>query len=214
MVVSASYADTAEFIYRNMVSSSDFSLIPNVGTAYKDEDGNTLIVRRILNQQNDEKDTNIVVFDKHYTSGSGIKSGSILSKKGNIYRANLIGSLSYSFIDFSFTTVIYPFEPLIMAGMTYSNGSSNPLVLLGARITAPLSNFFSSVSFTLVEDARLEGYVAAGVRISNTVDFACSYGFAYKHNLGIFTWGIYGIWLSGSWGVGSISPGISIGVNI
>ena len=219
---SAVYADTAQFIYRNFVSSSDFDVLPKPGRVYYDENGNVFIVRKILESVKDRESgekEHVVVFDKHYVGESGLKLGSQLSGKFALFRINVMGSLKCTLADFSFTTVTYPFEPLVMAGISYGDGqAAHLLIMAGTRITVPLSNLYSSETFTLIEDGRLEGFLAAGVRIggnsySGNVKFACTYGFGYKHNLGIFNWGVHAVWLSGSWGLGSITPGISVGVN-
>ena len=210
--LSCIWSASVSYVYGNQVSSIDFEVPPRVGTMFKDSKNNVLIVAN-----NSEK---VVVFDRLSTN-SKVEIGDNLKDEGRMHtffaRASFINASIVS-IGYSFSTALYPIRPVLLCGFTFnplvslgssnststnsstSNGSSSSSSTTRIFVTAGLetSVLFSNLwdtTFTLVEDGGINGWCTAGVFVYPNVEFACSYGFSYRHYIGSFQWEIGLSWL-------------------
>ena len=125
----------------------------------------------------------------------------------------IMGSLGYALASWSMTTGLYPLQPLAMAGVTYGQDSDvGILALAGAKVNVPLARLWD-VKNTFIVNGKISGWGAAGVCVSSSVTFACSFGFSYRHNAGAFCWELGATWLSVLGKERTLSPYLGIGVD-
>jgi hypothetical protein len=180
-ILNFAWSVTVSSVYNNVVASEDFNELPRVGTQFKDDKNNVLIVN-----SSSEK---VVIFDKISTR-LPVEVGSKLTYAGNQHLLFLRTSLNQTSLGWSVSTALYPLKPLVLTGVTYSfNYKSFDGVYLtaGFETDVPLSKLWDT-SFTLIEDGGIVGWCAAGILIKNNVAFVCTYGLSYRHFVGTFRW--------------------------
>ena len=156
------------------------------GQVYTDEQGNTLIVRKVRD--------NVVMFDK-LISKATYQRESELSKRGPLSTITAMGGINHALASYSITTPIYPFSPVVMGGVSYHKKDICALALAGIDVTVPLARLWDT-SNTFIQNGKLVGWGTAGISIAKTgVTFASSYGFCYRHNIGSFCWNAGFSWL-------------------
>lgn len=180
------HAGTVGYVYGNNISSVDMDGASR-GQVYRDEGGNVLMVRKTSG--------NVVMFDK-LISRAAYQRGSELVRRGPVFTITAGGGMNHALVRFSMTTAIYPFSPLVMAGVTYGNAGGNiVLALAGVDVTVPLARLWDSTN-TFIENGKFMGYGAAGAAFGKEVKFASCYGISYRHNLGFLCWEAGFSWLS------------------
>ena len=216
-------AATMTFVYGSSISSIDMGSDARTGQIYTDQSGNVVAVKAI--HENVElgggKTGKVVEFDKLISRGDYV-TGSKLERRGMMSSLSVYGGLYHSMASCSITCPIYPFHPVLMAGVDYDlvsamkRGSftvSEALALAGIGVSFPIARLWDS-GFTLIENGKVTAWCAAGVGISDSVTFALSYGFSYRHNVGSFHWELGGMWLYRIGGSNLISPYLGFGVDI
>lgn len=201
------WSDSISFVYGNSVSSVDFETLPKVGTVFKDEKNNVLIV-----SSSSEK---AVVFDKISTRSS-IEVGSQLTKKGLQQLLFLRGSMNHACLGYSLSTPLYPLKPLALTGIAYSSNFTSYdgfYLTLGFETDVALSKLWDT-SFTLIEDGGFTGWCTAGVLVKKSVCFCSAYGLSYRHYLGPFRWEIGISCLQGVYGFKYVSGFVGAGVSL
>ena len=185
------WSASVSFVYGNTVSSIDFEEFPKVGTVFKDEKNNVLIVN-----SSSEK---AVVFDKISTR-STVEVGSELTNCSSQQLVFLRTSMNHTSIGYSRSTAFYPLRPVVLAGFAYSltSKSYDGLYLTaGLESDVVLSKLWDT-SFTLIEDGGVIGWCTAGILVKNGVSFVGSYGLAYRHYIGDIRWEAGYQWLQSS----------------
>lgn len=196
------YAGTVGYVYGNNVSSADMGYVPR-GQVYTDPDGNILITRKTTGD--------IVMFDRLVTR-TAIQRGSELTKRGPFVSVTARGGLNNALVTFGMTTPLYPFSPIVMAGVTYGKeAGTTALVLAGAEVAVPLARLWDATN-TFVVNGRFIGEGAIGVAIGSSVSFASCYGFGYRHSIGTFCWEAGFSWLRVSATKSLWTPYAGIGV--
>ena len=196
------YAGTVGYVYGNNVSSADMGDVAR-GQVFTDPDGNILIARKTAGD--------IVMFDRLVSVGE-IRKGSSLEERGPLFTVTAWGGLNHALASFGMTTPLYPFSPVVMAGVTYGRETGTlALVLAGAEVAVPLARLWDSGS-TLVRNGKFTGTGAVGVAIGSSVLFASCYSFGYRHNIGTFCWEAGASWLRASDSISLWTPYAGIGV--
>ena len=196
------------YVYGNNISSLDVESDYKVGQLFTDSNSNTLAIKRFY--QTD--DGRVAVFDKLISRGP-YKRNDVLSPRGAMNSFGAIGAMSHSLAWWSMTTPIYPLSPLVMAGACYGPDSGvGVLALAGAKVNIPIARLWDAQN-TLIVNGKLSGWGAAGVSISSSVTFACSFGFSYRHNLGSFFWELGASWLWIPDRTRTLSPYLGLGVD-
>ncbi len=202
--LSCAWCASIGYVYKNQVSSIDFEVPPKAGTIFKDSKNNVLIVAN--------SSENVVVFDRLSTN-SKVEIGDNLKEKGRMHtifaRASFVNTSIVS-VGYSVSTALYPIRPVLLCGFTFkpllslgsfgsttaSTSSSTTKVFVTAGFeTSFLFSTLWDTSFTLVEDGGINGWCTAGVFVYPNVEFACSYGFSYRHYIGSFQWEVGLSWL-------------------
>ncbi len=205
--LSCAWSASISFIYGNTVSSVDFKELPKVGTVFKDDNNNVLIVSKSTK--------NAVVFDKISTH-SNMEVGSKLTKYGHQNLLFLRASLNHVSLGWSISTVLYPLKPLVLTGTAFSFNSKlfNGFYLTaGFESDIVLSKLWST-NFTLIEDGGITGWCTAGILLSNNASFISCYGFSYRHFIGSFKWELGFSWIEVPNGLRYYSPFVGIGVSL
>lgn len=212
-------AGSISFSYRSSNSSIDMSADVRVGQVYVDPSNNVLIVKSVLKDVDYGGSAlgDVVEFDKLISRGEYV-SGSELKRRGPLFSAGVYVGLYSSLLHVSMTCVLYPIYPVVMAGVGYdllseSVKMQDVLVLGGLGIAFPIARLWDS-SFTLIENGKINAWCAAGISSSESVTFAFSYGFSYRHNVGPFNWELGGMWLQRLGEKSRISPYLGIGMDI
>ena len=196
------YAGTVGYVYGNNVSSADMAGVPR-GQVYTDADGNILITRKTAGD--------IVMFDR-LVSKTAVQKGSELTQRGPFFTVTAWGGLNHALASVSMTTVLYPFSPIVMAGVTYGKEAGTmALVLAGAEVAVPLARLWDS-AMTLVRNGKFTGSGAVGVGIGSATKFASFYSFGYRHNIGTFCWEAGFSWLRVSDTISLWTPYAGVGV--
>ena len=183
---SSLYAGSISYVYGNNISSVSMGDGVSKGQVYTDEQGNTLIVRKVRD--------NVVMFDK-LISKATYQRESELSKRGPLSTITAMGGINHALASYSITTPIYPFSPVVMGGVSYHKKDICALALAGIDVTVPLARLWDT-SNTFIQNGKLVGWGTAGISIAKTgVTFASSYGFCYRHNIGSFCWNAGFSWL-------------------
>ena len=205
LLVTPVFSDSLTYVYGSSLSSTEMGDSAKAGRMYLDESGNLIALRSVSN--------GLAVFDKIISRGP-YKSGSTLTARGPLHEVMATGGLSNALAFYSISTPLYPLYPVIAAGADYtSSGISGVLVMAGIHVDVPLSGLWNS-QFTLILNGKLTGWGVAGVRVTGSVEFACEYGFGYRHNLGAFCWGLGVSWLYTVAGGSRINPYLGLGVDI
>ena len=196
------YAGTVGYVYGNNVSSADMAGVPR-GQVCTDSDGNILITRKTAGD--------IVMFDRLVTR-TAIQRGSELTERGPFISLTARGGLNNALVTFGMTTPLYPFSPIVMAGVTYGKeAGTTALVLAGAEVAVPLARLWDA-SNTFVVNGRFTGAGAVGVAIGSSVRFASCYSFGFRHSIGTFCWEAGFSWLKVSSNGSHWTPYAGIGV--
>ena len=184
---SSIHALNISYVYGNNISSVTKEDGVSRGQVYKDELGNTLIVRKVRD--------NVVMFDK-LISRAAYRRDSELSKRGPLNTITVMGGINHTLASYSITTPIYPFSPVVMGGLSYGQQKGvRALVLAGIDVTVPLARLWDT-SNTFIQNGKLIGWGTAGISIAGAgVTFASGYGFCYRHNIGSFCWNAGFSWL-------------------
>ena len=201
------WSDSVSFVYGNTVSSVDFQTLPKVGTVFKDENNNVLIV-----SSSNEK---AVVFEKISTH-SQVEVGSQLTRKGHQHLLFLRTSLNHTSLGYSISTSLYPLRPLVLTGVAYSQKNKTYegfYFTLGFESDIVLSKLWDT-QFTLIEDGGITGWCTAGVLVKNAAYFVSSYGLSYRHYLGSFRWELGMSFLQGSYGFKFSSAFLGLGASL
>lgn len=213
LFILAAGASTTTFVYKGSISSTDMDAQVRPGQIYVDGSSNVLVVKSVHD--------GVSEFDKVISRGEYF-SGNSLKGRGHLHSMGLYSGLYHSLAGYSVSCAIYPFYPVVMGGVGYDlvsafrGGSlsvSDGLALAGIGVSFPLARLWNGKN-TLIENGKITAWCAAGVSISNSVTFASSYGFSYRHNLGSFHWELGGIWLYRNGGSNRISPYLGAGVDI
>lgn len=217
LVALCAYASTTTFVYGSSISSIDMDQDVRVGQVYLDSSSNVLIVKSVLRDVDygGQENGTVVEFDKYISRGEHV-FGSPLVRRGPIIGIGVYGGLRHSLARVSVTCALYPLYPVVMAGLGYDlEGAKaiDSLVLGGFGVQFPIARLWDS-DFTLIENGKIGAWCAFGLSISDSVTFAGSYGFSYRHNVGPFSWELGGMWLYRSGGKNLISPYIGLGVDI
>ena len=196
------YAGTVTYVYGNNVSSADMAGEKR-GQVYTDPDGNILITRKTAGD--------IVMFDR-LVSKTGIQRGSELTKRGPFSTVTAWGGLNHALASFTITTPLYPFNPVVMAGLTYGKETGTmALVLAGAEVMVPLARLWDS-SASLIRNGKFTGSGAIGAAFGSSTMFASCYSFGYRHNIGSFCWAAGFSWLRISDYINVWTPYAGVGV--
>ena len=196
------YAGTVGYVYGNNISSADMAGVAR-GHVYTDSDGNILITRKTAGE--------IVMFDI-LVSRTGIQKGSELTGRSSFKTLSAWGGLNHTVASFSMTTGLYPFNPIVMVGVTYGNETGTmALILAGAEVVVPLARLWDS-SNTLIRNGKFTGSGAVGVGMGSSTMFASNYCFGYRHNIGTFCWEAGFSWLRLSDSISVWTPYAGIGV--
>ena len=180
-------ANSITYIYGNSISSTDFDEMPKRGQIYEDENSNLLIVKAIYDD--------VLSFDK-LISVAPYERNSVLTERSALNSISLYGGLGHSLVSYSLTTPFYPFAPVAVAGISYGKAFGvRALVMAGVRADAVLANLWDTTN-TFIENGKISGWGAAGISIGQSVTFAASYGFSYRHNIGFFSWELGYFWLA------------------
>ncbi len=223
LVAFSVHASTMTFVYGSSISSIDMDEDVGNGQIFIDQNGNVMAVKAV------HKDVGIgggavgtvVEFDKLISRGDYVSDG-VIKRRAPLSSISIYSGLYHSVASYSLTTAVYPFYPVLMAGVDYdlvsafSGGSfsvSDALVLAGVGVSFPLARLWDS-PFTLIQNGKVCAWLAAGVGISDSVTFANSYGFSYRHNVGFFHWELGGMWLYRTGARNLISPYLGFGVDI
>ena len=209
LVISLSFVWSASisYVYGNTVASVDFENLPKVGTIFKDDKNNVLIV-----SHSNEK---AVVFEKISTH-SQLEVGSPLTEKGRQQLLFLRASLNHTSLGYSLSTSLYPLRPLVLTGVAYSlkNKTYDGFYFtLGFESDIVLSKLWDT-QFTLIEDGGFTGWFSAGILVKTSVYFVSSYGLSYRHYLGPFRWEVGMSFLQGSYGFKYSSTFLGLGVSL
>lgn len=206
-------ASTTTFVYKGSISSTDMDSDVRTGQIYTDGSSNVLVVKAVHD--------GVAEFDKVISRGEYF-SGNSLTRRGSLHSIGLYSGLYHSLAGYSLSCFMYPFYPVVMGGVGYNlvsafkGGSfsvSDGLALAGVGVSFPLARLWNTKN-TLIENGKITAWCAAGVSISSSVTFACSYGFSYRHNLGTFHWDLGAMWLYRNGGSNRISPYLGAGVDI
>ncbi len=192
------WCESIGYVYGNQVSSVDFEVLPKKGTMFKDSKNNVLIV--------EQSTENVVIFDRLSTR-SKVEIGDSLKEKGRMHTIFARASLVNASIGYSFSTALYPIRPVFLCGFTFKSllslGSSDSTSTNSSSSSSSVTNrifvtagfetdvLFSNLwdtSFTLVEDGGITGWCTVGAFVYPNIEFACSYGFSYRHYIGSFRW--------------------------
>ena len=216
-------ASTISFVYGSSISSIDMESDVKVGQLYVDQASNVLVVKSVLEgvEYGAENPGTVVEFDKLVSRGE-YSVGSELVRRGPLFSFDVYGGLYHSLAKISMTCPLYPLYPLVVAGAGYDlvsafSGESlsvrDALVLGGIGISFPIARLWDS-GFTLIENGKIGAWCAAGISASDSVTFAFSYGFSYRHNVGPFHWELGAMWLKRLGEKNRISPYLGLGVDI
>ena len=213
LLILAAGASTTTYVYKSSISSVDMDSDVRKGQIYTDGSSNVLVVKDIHD--------GVVEFDKVISRGK-YYSGNSLNRRKALNSISLYSGLYHSLVGYSFSCALYPFYPVVMGGAGYNlvsvfNGRSfsvsDGLALAGVGVSFPLARLWES-SATLIENGKINAWCAAGASIKDSVTFACSYGFSYRHNFGSFHWEVGGMWLYRNGDSNRISPYLGAGVDI
>ena len=195
-------AGTVGYVYGNNVSSADMAGVAR-GQVYTDPDGNILITRKTAGE--------IVMFDI-LVSRTGIQKGAELTSRGPFMTVTARGGINHTLASFSMTIPLYPFNPIVMVGVSYGKETgTKALVLAGAQVIVPLARLWDS-SGTLIRNGKFTGTGAIGAAFGSPTMFACCYSFGYMHNIGTFCWEAGFSWLRLSDYVSVWTPYAGVGV--
>ncbi len=206
-VLSFAWSASISYVYGNTVSSVDFEELPKVGTLFKDNNNNVLIV-----SNSSEK---VVVFDRISTR-SNIEVGSQLTSCGRQNLFFLRTSLNHASLGWSVSTNLYPLKPLVLTGAAFSfksNSFNGVYITVGFESDVVLSKLWNT-HFTLIEDGGFTGWCTAGVLLKDSVSFVCCYGLSYRHFIGSFRWEVGLSWIQVPNGLKSYSPFVGVGVSL
>lgn len=206
-ILNLAWSATVSSVYENIVASEDFEGLPKVGTQFKDDKNNVLIVN-----SNSEK---VVVFDKISTR-SPVEVGSKLTYSGHQHLLFLRASLNHVSLGWSFSTVLYPLKPLVLVGSAFSfkyKTFDGVYVTAGFESDVVLSKLWNT-SFTLIEDGGILGWCTAGILINKDISFVSCYGLSYRHFIGAFRWELGFSWVQASNNFKYYSPFVGVGVSL
>ena len=208
VLITGAFSASITYVYGNNISSLAAGSDNKVGQVFTDSGSNVLVLKRFY--QKDEGP--VAVFDKLITR-SPYKRDDVLSPRGALNSFGVIGSMSHSLAWWSMTTPVYPLSPLVMAGASYGpDFGVGALVLAGAKVNVPIARLWDTQN-TFIVNGKLSGWGAAGVSITTSVTFACSFGFSYRQNLGSFFWELGASWLWVLDGARTLSPYLGLGVD-
>lgn len=171
------FAGSIRYVYGNSISSNDFSEPPKIGDLFISDCGNVLAVKALYED--------IVVFDKLITRGPYRNGDELVARKA-LNSMSLLGTLDFAIATYGLSTRMYPLSPMAVVGVDYRNGLS-ALVMAGVRIHVCLAGLWDGMS-TFIQNGKVNAWCALGSSISSEVDFACTYGVTYSHNIGMFRW--------------------------
>ncbi len=206
-VLNFAWCASISYVYGNTVSSVDFEELPKVGTLFKDNNNNVLIV-----SNSSEK---IVVFDKISTR-SNIEVGNQLTSYGRQNLVFLRVSLNHASLGWSVSTVLYPLKPLVLTGAVFSfksNSFNGFYITAGFESDVVLSKLWNT-HFTLIEDGGFTGWCTAGVLLNDKVSFVSCYGLSYRHFIGSFRWEVGMSWIQVPNDTKYYSPFVGVGVSL
>lgn len=197
------FAGSIRYAYGNNISSDDFESLPLVGSIYTDDSDNVLAVRFVRD--------NIVAFDMLMTKGP-YHIGSELSPRAAVTSVGLYGTPGFAYGSYSRTTALYPLSPLAVLGVKYRNGVS-ALALAGVKVHVCLADLWDASS-TLIQNGKVVSWCAVGASLASSIDFACTYGVTFSHNIGTFRWeaGIADLEVLGQPGIFSFCLGMGVDI--
>ena len=202
------FSASITYVYGNSISSVDVGNDYKKGQVFTDSFANVLVLRRFYQKPEGP----VAVFDKLISRGS-YERNDVLNPRGSLNSIGIMGSLSHALVSWSMTTSLYPLQPLAMAGVSYGNNTNiGVLVLAGAKVNVPLARLWD-VKKSFIVNGKFSGWGAAGISVSSSVTFACSFGFSYRHNAGAFSWELGATWLSVLGKARTLSPYLGIGVD-
>ena len=205
LICSSLHAGTISYVYGNNISSVEMEDGVSRGQVYTDNQDNLLIVRKVRD--------NVVMFDK-LISRAPYQRDSDLTRRRPLSTITLMGGMNHALASYSITTPIYPLSPVVMGGLSYGQKKGvRALALAGLEVTVPLARLWDS-SNTFIQNGKLASWCAAGVSIGNSVTFASTYGFAYRHSLGTFHWDLGVSWMYRTGSSNLVSPYLGAGVYI
>ncbi len=216
-------ASSITFVYGSNISSIDMDEDVANGQIFTDGSGNVIAVKAVhRNVPYGAKDPGTVVeFDKLISRGP-YETGSTLTRRGPLHSIGAFIGMYHFLAGYSFSCGLYPVYPIVMGGVGYDLGSvfsggsfsfNGALVMAGIGVTFPIARLWDSTN-TFIQNGKLTSWCAAGVCFGNTVTFASSYGFAYRHCLGTFHWDLGASWMYRTGSDNLISPYLGAGVYI
>lgn len=206
--IGSAFCASITYVYGNSISSVDVGNDYKKGQVFTDSSSNVLILRRFYQKPEGP----VAIFDK-LISRDSYERNDVLNPRSAMNSIGVMGSLGYALASWSMTSALYPLQPLAMAGVTYGQDYGvSILALAGAKVNVPLARLWD-VKNTFIVNGKISGWGAAGISVSSSVTFACSFGFSYRHNVGAFSWELGATWLSVLGKERTLSPYLGIGVD-